>query len=72
MAGSAMHYWVVVIFRFREGFQAQRFDTESEAMAYAQVHARLPDASFVAVDACATNGERTPIWEWGEAEGRWH
>jgi hypothetical protein len=55
-----MHYWVDVI--FRESFQAQRFDTEREAMAYAQVHARLPQACLVAVDACA-NGKRTTIWE---------
>jgi hypothetical protein len=62
-------YWAVVI--FRESFQAQRFDTESDAMAYAQVHARMPDAEFVAVDACA-NGKRRTIWEWGEAEERRH
>jgi hypothetical protein len=64
-----MHYWAVVI--FRESFQAQRFDTEGEAMAYAHIHSRLPDASFVAVDACATDGKRTTIWEWGEADERW-
>jgi hypothetical protein len=62
-----MQYWVNVI--FREGFQARRFDTESDAMAYAQVHARLPRTCIVAVDACA-NGKRTTIWEWGEVEER--
>jgi hypothetical protein len=65
-----MHYWAVAI--FRESFEAQRFDNEREAIAYAQVHARMPDVEHVAVDACATNGKRTPIWEWGEAEERRH
>jgi hypothetical protein len=65
-----MHYWALVI--FPDTFEAQRFDTEREAMAYAQVHARLPEVCFVAVDACAANGKWTPIWEWGEVEQRWH
>jgi hypothetical protein len=51
-----MHYWAVAI--FRESFEAQRFDNEREAMAFAQVHARLPDAELVAVDACAAIGAR--------------
>jgi hypothetical protein len=63
-------YWALVL--FRESFEARRFDSEREAIAYAQVHARMPDAEFVAVDACAANGERTPIWEWGEVEDRRH
>jgi hypothetical protein len=64
-------YWALVIFR-DEGIEARRFDDESAALAYAQVHARMPDAEYVAVDACAANGKRTPIWEWGEAEERRH
>jgi hypothetical protein len=63
-------YWAVAI--FRESFQAQRFDNEREAIAYAQVHSRLPDAELVAVDACAANGKRTTIWQWGEVEERRH
>jgi hypothetical protein len=71
LAERPKHYWAVAI--FRESFEARRFGTEREAMAYAQVHARMPDAEFVAVDACAANGQRTPIWEWGEeAEERRH
>jgi hypothetical protein len=62
-------YWALVI--REEDFEARRFDTEHEALAYAQVYARMPDAEYVAVDACAANGKRTPIWEWGEADERW-
>jgi hypothetical protein len=69
LAERPKHYWVVVI--YQEGFEAKRFKTEREAIAYAQVHARLPQACNVAVDACA-NGKRTTIWEWGEAEERQH
>jgi hypothetical protein len=57
-----MHYWAVVI--FRESFEAQRFDTEREAMAYAQVHARMPDAELVAVDACSG-------WQANDHLGMW-
>jgi hypothetical protein len=64
-----MHYWTLVI--FPDTFQAQRFETESEAIAYARVHARLPGAELVEVDAWA-NGKPTTIWEWGEVEERWH
>jgi hypothetical protein len=63
-------YWALVL--CSETFEARRFDSESEALAYAQVHSRLPDTEFVSVDACATNGKRTPIWEWGEVEERRH
>jgi hypothetical protein len=54
-----MHSWVDVIFRSDgwPSFQSQRFDAEREAIAYAQVHARLPGAELVAVDACE-NGKR--------------
>jgi hypothetical protein len=41
-------------------------------MAYAQVHARLPDAELVAVEAWEAPGKYTTIWEWGEVEERWH
>jgi hypothetical protein len=64
-------YWALVI--SRESFEAKRFDDERSAMAYAQIHARLPDVEFVSVDACAANGQRiTPIWESGEVEERRH
>lgn len=63
-------YWAVCI--FRESFEARRFNDEREAMAWAQVNARMPDAELVAVDACAANGKRTTIWEWGEVEERRH
>jgi hypothetical protein len=62
-----MHYWVNVI--CRESFQSQRFATEREAMAYAWVHARLPDAELVAVEACEA-GKRTTIFVWPEGCGR--
>jgi hypothetical protein len=72
MGGVVMptRYWALVL--YQETFEARRFDTESEAMAYAQVHARMPDAEYVSVDACAANGQRTPIWEFGETEDRRH
>ena len=61
---TPMRYWALVMFR-EAGFQAQRFDKRGEAIAYAQVHARLPDARYVSVDVCGANGN-TPIWEWGD------
>jgi hypothetical protein len=70
LSARPMHYWVDAI--FHGSFQAKRFETEREVMAYAQVHARIPDAEFVAVEACEAPGKYTTIWEWGEVEERWH
>jgi hypothetical protein len=57
-------YWVDVI--LATSWRCQRFDSESEALAYAQVHARLPNAEAVVAYAYRPEG-RGIIFEWSEA-----
>ena len=66
MAGSSLpHYWVDVI--LTTALDCRRFDCEREALTYAQVYARLPNAEAVVAYAYAPEG-REIIFDWSEAE----
>jgi hypothetical protein len=70
MAASSLpptRYWVDVI--LTTAWQCQRFDCEREALAYAQVYARLPNAEAVVAYAYKPEG-REIIFEWSEAEAK--
>jgi hypothetical protein len=60
-----IRYWVDVI--LTTAWQCQRFDCGREALAYAQVYARLPNAEAVVAYAYAPEG-REIIFDWSEAE----
>jgi hypothetical protein len=67
MAASGLpptRYWVDVI--LTTAWQCQRFDCEREALAYAQVYARLPNAEAVVAYANRPEG-REIIFEWSDA-----
>jgi hypothetical protein len=67
MANSSLpptRYWVDVI--LTTSWQCQRFDSESDALAYAQVYARFPNAEAVVAYAYKSEG-REIIFEWSEA-----
>jgi hypothetical protein len=64
---SVSRYWVDVI--LTTAWQCQRFDSESDALAYAQVYARLPNAEAVIAYAHRPEG-REIIFDWSEAEAR--
>jgi hypothetical protein len=54
-ARSLPHYWVDVI--LTTAWECRRFDCEREALAYAQVYARLPNAEAVVAYAYARREE---------------
>jgi hypothetical protein len=64
-ARSLPHYWVDVI--LTTAFECRRFDCEREALAYAQVYARLPNAEAVVAYAYRPEG-REIIFDWSEAQ----
>jgi hypothetical protein len=49
-------YWVDV--NLTTTWECRRFDCEREALAYAQVYARLPNAEAVVAYACRPEGRR--------------
>jgi hypothetical protein len=57
-------YWVDMI--LTTAWECRRFDCEREALAYAQVYARLPNACAVVAYAY-TPGGREIIFDWSEA-----
>jgi hypothetical protein len=60
-------YWVDVI--LTTAWECRRFDCEREALAYAQVYARSPNAEAVVAYAYAYAPEgRKIIFDWSEAE----
>jgi hypothetical protein len=64
-ARSLPHYWVDVI--LTTAFECRRFDCEREALAYAQVYARLPNAEAVVAYAYRPEG-REIIFDWSKAQ----
>ena len=62
---SVSRYWVDVI--LTTAWECRRFGSEREALAYAQVYARLPNAEAVVAYAYAPEGRET-IFDWSEAE----
>ena len=62
-----IRYWVDVI--LTTAWQCQRFDCQREALAYAQVYARLPNAEAVVAYACRPEGRKI-IFDWSEAEAK--
>ena len=70
-SGSLPHaptkYWVDMI--LTTAWECRRFDCEREALAYAQVYARLPNAEAVVAYAYGPKG-REIIFDWSEAEAR--
>jgi hypothetical protein len=70
MAASSLpptRYWVDVI--LTTAWECRRFDCEREALAYAQVYARLPNAEAVVAYAYRPEG-REIIFDWNEAEAK--
>ena len=63
---SVSRYWVDVI--LTTAWQCQRFDSESDALAYAQVYARLPNAEAVIAYAYRPEG-REIIFDWSVKHG---
>jgi hypothetical protein len=61
------HYWVDAI--LTTAFDFRRFYCESEALAFARVYARLPNAELVIAYALLPEGRKI-IFEWGEAEAK--
>jgi hypothetical protein len=57
-------YWVDVI--LTTAWECRRFDCEREALAYAQVYARFPNAEAVVAYAYAPEGRKI-IFEWSDA-----
>jgi hypothetical protein len=62
---GSTRYWVDVI--LTTAWECRRFDREREALAYAQVYARLPNAEAVVAYAYTPKG-REIIFDWSEAE----
>ena len=62
-----IRYWVDVI--LTTAFDCRRFDCEREALAHAQVYARLPNAEAVVAYAYRPEG-REIIFDWSEAEAK--
>ena len=60
-------YWVDVI--LTTALDCRRFDCEREALTYAQVYARLPNAEAVVAYAYKPEGKEI-IFEWSEAEAK--
>jgi hypothetical protein len=60
-------YWVDVI--LTTAWECRRFDCEREALAYAQVYARFPNAEAVVAYAYRPEG-REIIFDWSEAEAK--
>ena len=60
-------YWVDMILKAIPPLECRRFDCEREALAYAQVCARLPNACLVTVYAYTPKGRKI-IFEWSDAE----
>jgi len=58
-------YWVDVI--LKTSWHAKRFDFERDALAHAQVYARLPNVEAVVAYAYRPEG-REIIFEWSEAQ----
>ena len=58
-------YWVDVI--LTTAWECRRFDSEREALAYAQVYARLPNAEAVVAYAYRPEGTEI-IFDWSEAQ----
>jgi hypothetical protein len=56
LSQASTKYWVDVI--LTTSFQCKRFDCERDALAFAQVYARFPNASVVAY-ACTSEGRKT-------------
>jgi hypothetical protein len=59
------HYWVDVI--LTTAWECRRFECEREALAYAEVYARLPNAEAVVAYAYAPENRKI-IFEWSDAE----
>jgi hypothetical protein len=65
---SLPHYWVDAI--LTTAFDCRRFYCESEALAFARVYARLPNAELVIGYALLPEGRKI-IFEWSsEAEAK--
>jgi hypothetical protein len=65
LSHASTKYWVDVI--TRTALDCRRFDCEREALAWAQVCARLPNAELVEAYAL-TEGRKKTIFEWSETE----
>jgi hypothetical protein len=65
LSHASTKYWVDVI--TTTALDCRRFDCEREALAWAQVCARLPNAELVVAYAL-TEGRKKTIFEWSEAE----
>jgi hypothetical protein len=65
LSHASTKYWVDVI--LTTALDCRRFDCEREALAWAQVCARLPNAELVVAYAL-TEGRKKTIFEWSEAE----
>jgi hypothetical protein len=63
LSQASTKYWVDVI--LTTALDCRRFDCEREALAFAQVHARLPNACAVVAYAYTPEG-RTIIFDWSE------
>jgi hypothetical protein len=61
---TSTRYWVDVI--LTTAWECRRFGREREALAYAQVYARLPNAEAVVAYAYRPEG-REIIFDWSEA-----
>jgi hypothetical protein len=65
LSHASTKYWVDVI--LTTALDCRPFDCEREALAWAQVCARLPNAELVVAFAL-TEGRKKTIFEWSEAE----
>ena len=63
-SSSLPHYWVDVI--LTTAWECRRFDCERDALVFAQVYARLPNACAVVAYAYTPEG-REMIFDWSEA-----
>ena len=70
-SGSLPHaptrYWVVV--SLTTAWECRRFDCEREALAHAQVYARLPNAEAVVAYALTPEGRKIIFFDWNGNPG---
>ena len=65
LSDACTKYWVDVI--LTTAWECRRFDSEREALAYAQGYARLPNAEAVVAYAYRPEGTEI-IFDWSEAQ----
>ena len=64
---ASTKYWVDMILKAIPPLECRQFDCKREALAYAQVLARLPDACLVVAYAVTSEGRKKITFEWSEA-----